>query len=223
MTLAVIQERLGHEFRDASLLRDALTHRSYGSPNNERLEFLGDSVVNCMVALALYRKFPFLPEGDLSRLRASLVSEPALAALADTLGVGPCLKLGGGEIKTGGGNRPSILADAVEALMGAVLMDGGFDAALAAVERVFAAPLAAVNPVTTGKDPKTLLQEYLQHRRMPLPKYGVAAIHGASHAQEFEVECVIDHLNLRTTGRGSSRRRAEQEAARLACEQVMRA
>lgn len=222
MSLANLQLALAHDFRDVSLLRTALIHRSHGSPNNERLEFLGDSVVNCAIALALYKKFPELPEGDLSRLRANLVSEPALASLADSLGIGAYLALGAGEVKTGGSHRPSILADALEALLGAVMLDGGFEAACIAVERVFAVPLAAVSPTTTVKDAKTLLQEYLQHRHLPLPKYDVVAIHGASHEQEFEVMCVLEHFNLRCTGRGSSRRRAEQEAARHAYEQVLR-
>ena len=201
-------------------MRRALTHRSFSATHNERLEFLGDSVVNCAVALALYRKFPDLPEGDLSRLRASLVSQPALARLAEDLDLGAHLALGEGEIKSGGAQRPSILSDGLEALLGAVLLDGGFDVALAVVEGVFKVPLATVSPVTAGKDAKTLLQELLQRKRMALPQYTVTTIRGEAHDQEFEVECVIEHLKVRCAGRGSSRRRAEQEAAQLAYQQA---
>jgi ribonuclease-3 len=214
--LKAVEQSFEYEFKDGSLLRRALTHRSYGTLHNERLEFLGDSVVNCVIALALYQKFPDLPEGELSRLRASLVSESALAALADTLRLSSYLALGEGEIKSGGGRRPSILADALEAIIGAVLLDGGFDAARQVVHAIFRSPLASINPLTTGKDAKTLLQELLQRRHQALPQYAVSAIRGEAHQQEFEVECVIEHLHIRCKGTGSSRRRAEQEAARLA-------
>jgi ribonuclease-3 len=216
MEINVLQRRLGYEFQDRDLLRRALTHRSHGAVHNERLEFLGDSVVNCTIALALYQKFPDLPEGELSRLRASLVSQPALAALAESLALGDYLALGDGELKSGGGRRPSILSDALEAVLGAVLLDGGFEAAQQVVQGIFDAALVSINPSTTGKDAKTLLQEWLQRKRQVLPQYAVVAIHGEAHEQEFEVECVIEHLNIRCTGRGVSRRRAEQEAARLA-------
>ena len=211
-----VQRRIGYTFGDTALLKRALTHRSYSTAHNERLEFLGDSVLNCAIALALYRKFPDLPEGELSRLRASLVSQPALAVLAEQLQLSGCLALGEGELKSGGAQRPSILSDALEAVLGAVLLDSGFEAACKVVEVVFAAPLSSINPATTGKDPKTLLQELMQRKRQTLPQYAVAAIRGEAHEQEFEVECVIPHLNIRCTGTGSSRRRAEQEAARLA-------
>jgi ribonuclease III len=216
MVLEAVQQRIGYEFKDGTLLRRALTHRSFSTAHNERLEFLGDSVVNCAIALALYQKFPALPEGELSRLRASLVSQPALAAVAEKLSLGSCLALGEGELKSGGGQRPSILSDALEAVLGAILLDGGFDAARQVVDSIFSTALASISPDTTGKDAKTLLQELLQRKRQPLPQYAVAAIHGEAHEQEFEVECVIAHLNIRCTGKGSSRRRAEQEAARLA-------
>ena len=214
--LTAVQQGLGYTFRDCDLLRRALTHRSHSAAHNERLEFLGDSVVNCAVALALYRKFPQLPEGELSRLRASLVSQPALAAVGEHLELNRYLALGEGELKSGGARRPSILSDALEAVLGAVMLDGGFEAAREAVDRVFKTALTSINPDTTGKDAKTLLQELMQSKRMPLPQYSVAAIRGEAHEQEFEVECVIAHLNLRCTGKGSSRRRAEQEAARQA-------
>jgi ribonuclease III len=218
MSLDRVQQSIGYEFRDGTLLRRALTHRSFSAAHNERLEFLGDSVLNCAVALALYQKFPQLPEGELSRLRASLVSQPALAALAEPLALGKCLALGEGELKSGGAQRPSILSDTLEALLGAVLLDGGFDAARGVIERVFSVPLASISPQSAGKDAKTRLQELLQRQRQPLPLYTVTAIRGEAHEQEFEVECVIAHLNIRCSGRGSSRRRAEQEAARLAFE-----
>jgi ribonuclease-3 len=215
-TLEAVQQGIGYQFRDSALLRRALTHRSHSAAHNERLEFLGDSVVNCTIALALYQKFPELPEGELSRLRASLVSQPSLAALAEHLQLSRYLLLGEGELKSGGGRRPSILSDALEALLGAVMLDGGFEAARAVVEGIFEGALAAVSPDTIGKDAKTLLQELLQRKRLPLPQYTVAAIRGEAHEQEFEVECVISHLNIRCAGKGSSRRRAEQAAARLA-------
>ena len=214
--MEAVQQSFGYAFRDGDLLRRALTHRSHGAVHNERLEFLGDSVVNCTIALALYQKFPELPEGELSRLRASLVSQPALAALAENLRLSSHLALGDGELKSGGGRRPSILSDALEAVLGAVLLDGGFDAARQVVDGIFRNSLASINPATTGKDAKTLLQELLQRKRLALPQYAVAAIRGEAHEQEFEVECVIEHLNIRCTGKGSSRRRAEQEAAQLA-------
>lgn len=213
MEIMEVQRRLGYQFNNSDLLRRALTHRSHGTVHNERLEFLGDSVVNCTIALALYQKFPHLPEGELSRLRASLVSQPALATLAESLDLGRHLALGDGELKSGGGRRPSILSDALEAVLGAVLLDGGFEAARQVVYGIFKAPLASINPSTTGKDAKTLLQEWLQRKRQALPRYAVVAIRGEAHEQEFEVECVLEHLNIRSTGKGVSRRRAEQEAA----------
>ena len=222
MEIRALQQRLGYEFKERDLLRRALTHRSHSAVHNERLEFLGDSVVNRTIALALYRKFPELPEGELSRLRASLVSQPALAALAESLSLGSYLALGDGELKSGGGQRPSILSDALEAVLGAVLLDGGFEAARLVVQGIFDAALVSINPSTTGKDAKTLLQEWLQRKRQALPHYAVVAIHGEAHEQEFEVECVIEHLNIRCTGKGVSRRRAEQEAAQLAYQQAQR-
>ena len=220
MALKAVEHSFGYAFKDGGLLRRALTHRSHGAVHNERLEFLGDSVVNCAIALALYQKFSELPEGELSRLRASLVSQPALAALAENLGLSRHLALGEGELKSGGARRPSILSDALEAVLGAVLLDGGFDAACQVVHGIFKSSLVSINPVTTGKDAKTLLQELLQRKHQSLPLYTVAAIRGEAHEQEFEVECMIEHLNIRCTGKGSSRRRAEQEAARQAYERA---
>jgi ribonuclease-3 len=217
-----LQRRLGYCFTNAGLLRHALTHRSFAAEHNERLEFLGDSVVNCVVAQELYQKFPDQPEGELSRLRASLVSEPALAGLADQIDLGSALFLGEGELKSGGRQRPSILSDALEAVVGAAFIDGGFAAARQTVMHVFGPSLNAIDPATSGKDSKTLLQEFLQGKHLPLPCYTVIAIHGEAHDQRFEVECAIASLNIRCNGGGTSRRRAEQEAARLACEQAVR-
>lgn len=217
-----LQRSLGYCFNDAKLLRHALTHRSFAAEHNERLEFLGDSVVNCIVAQVLYQKFPELPEGELSRLRASLVSEPALAGLADQIDLGSALFLGEGELKSGGRQRPSILSDALEAVIGAAFIDGGFAAARQTVMHVFGPSLDAIDPATSGKDSKTLLQEFLQGKHLPLPCYTVIAIHGEAHDQRFEVECFIESLGIRCSGCGTSRRRAEQEAARLACTKAMR-
>ena len=222
MDLEGFSHRIGCHFSDPGLLLRALTHRSYSTANNERLEFLGDSVVNCTVALELYHKFPQLSEGDLSRLRASLVSQPSLFAIARHFGFGDQLLLGEGELKSGGARRPSILADAVEAVIGAAFLDGGFDQARTLVRTLFAAALDTIDPSTTGRDPKTLLQEFLQGRRIALPNYAVIAIRGEAHEQRFEVECVIPELDIRSLGEGTSRRSAEQDAARRAYELAAR-
>jgi ribonuclease-3 len=222
MSLEDFSRSLGYVFRDRDLLIRALTHRSHGAAHNERLEFLGDSVVNCAVALELYCKFPDLTEGELSRLRASLVSQPTLAAIAKAYRIGENLKLGEGELKSGGPQRPSILADALEAVMGAVFIDGGFDAAASVAHTLFSSALADIDPATTGKDAKTLLQEYLQSRKLPLPRYSVLTVSGEAHEQLFHVECEIAQLNIRSQGEGTSRRSAEQQAARAAYECVLR-
>lgn len=222
MDLDGFSRSLGYRFNDPDLLLRALTHRSFSSGHNERLEFLGDSVVNCAVALQLYRKFPDLTEGELSRLRASLVSQPSLAAIAVVADFGRYLRLGEGELRSGGARRPSMLADAVEAVIGATFLDGGYDAAYGLVEVLFRDPLHKIDPRTTGKDAKTLLQEYLQSRRLPLPLYTVIVIRGEAHEQLFEVECEITQLDIRSRGEGSSRRSAEQEAAQSAYEQAIR-
>jgi ribonuclease-3 len=215
-----LEERVGYRFSRPELLEQALTHRSHGTPHNERLEFLGDSVLNCVIAAELYQRFGELPEGDLSRLRARLVRQEALHQIALELGLGEHLRLGEGEMKSGGSTRPSILADAFEALIGAIFLDGGFASVGDAVKRVYRALLAGLDPQDLGKDPKTLLQELLQARRIALPQYAVLATRGAAHSQNFEVECVIPALSVRTTGSGSNRRAAEQEAALRAFEQV---
>ena len=209
---------IGHRYNQPELLRRALTHRSHGASNNERLEFLGDSVVNCAVALELYHKFPELTEGELSRLRANLVNQQSLAAVARRFDFGAQLKLGEGEVRSGGSRRPSILADAVEAVIGAAFLDAGFEAARRVVRTLLGDEIDAIDPALSGKDPKTLLQEHLQGRRMALPQYAVVATRGEAHEQLFEVECVVPELNIRSLGAGTSRRSAEQEAARQAYE-----
>jgi ribonuclease-3 len=214
---------IGHRFADPELLRRALTHRSYGASHNERLEYLGDSVLNCVVALELYHKFPRLPEGELSRLRAHLVNQQSLAASAQQFALGDRLLLGEGEQKSGGARRPSMLADAVEAVVGAAFLDGGFEAARRVVRTLLGEALDSIDPAVSGKDPKTMLQEYLQARRLALPQYAVVATRGEAHEQQFQVECVIPELNIRSRGEGASRRSAEQEAAREAYELATRA
>lgn len=214
---------IGHRFADAELLRRALTHRSYGASHNERLEYLGDSVVNCVVALELYHRFPALPEGELSRLRANLVNQNSLAAIAQRFAFGEHLRLGEGEMKSGGARRPSILADSVEAVIGAAFLDGGFEAARGVVRVLLGSALDSIDPATSGKDPKTLLQEFLQARKLALPQYSVVATRGEAHEQHFQVECVIAGLGIRSLGEGASRRSAEQEAAREAYELATRA
>lgn len=211
-----LEAALGHDFGRPELLRQALTHRSFGSPHNERLEFLGDSVLNCSIAADLYQRFPEMKEGELSRLRASLVRQETLADIARSLALGDFLNLGEGEVKSGGAGRPSILADALEAIVGAIHVDAGFDVARSVIERLYAPAMSRIDLADTGKDPKTALQEILQGRHLPLPRYGLLATHGEAHAQEFEVECVIQELGVRSTGRGGSRRIAEQQAAQRA-------
>ena len=178
-------------------------------------------MLNCVIAHALYQRLPDAPEGDLSRLRASLVNQATLAALARDLGLGEQLALGEGELRSGGAERPSILADALEAVLGAVFLDGGYAAVEASIERVFGGSFATMASVDNGKDPKTTLQELLQGRRLALPEYRVAHVHGEAHRQEFEVECRIGSLGIVTSGRGTSRRHAEQSAAGAAIDRLM--
>ena len=211
-----LETALGHRFGNAELLRQALTHRSHSSPNNERLEFLGDAVLNCVVASLLYQRFTGLREGDLSRQRANLVRQEALAQVAQGLALGDHLRLGEGELKSGGFRRPSILADALEAVIGAIYLDAGFDAARMVIERLLQPLLEQLDPRDSGKDPKTALQELLQAQRQPLPQYALLGTRGEAHAQEFEIECAIPSLSIRALGGGSSRRAAEQAAAREA-------
>lgn len=213
MPSTALRDRLGYAFRRPELLAQALTHRSYGAHHNERLEFVGDAVLNCVVAAALYARFPQVPEGDLSRFRAHLVNRDTLARLAGALALGGAIRLGEGEQRSGGPGRPSILADALEAVFGAVFLDGGYDAARAAIEAVFADDFAALDPANLGKDPKTRLQEWLQARRIAVPEYAVTATAGEAHAQTFTVECRVPALGLTAIGEGLSRRAAEQAAA----------
>jgi len=215
-----LQQDIAYRFSDQGLLVQALTHRSYGAMHNERLEFLGDSVLNCVIAAELFERFGALPEGELSRLRAHLVRQQALHGIAQALALGDQLQLGEGELKSGGSARPSILADAFEALVGAIFVDGGFAAAHEAVRRLYQPLLSSLDPQALGKDAKTLLQELLQARQIALPQYSVLATRGAAHKQSFEVECLIPQLSVRTTGSGSSRRTAEQEAAMRAYERL---
>lgn len=208
-----IGQRLGHSFRQPELLRQALTHRSFGTPHNERLEFIGDAVLNCVVALALYERFPQMPEGELSRTRAHLVNRDMLAQVARRLDLGAELRLGEGELRSGGAERGSILADALEAVFGAVFLDAGFVAARDVIDTVYADVLRDADPAALGKDPKTRLQEWLQARHINVPDYLVIATTGEAHAQQFAVECRIPALGVVTTGTGTNRRAAEQDAA----------
>ncbi|HYP68914.1 MAG TPA: ribonuclease III [Thiobacillaceae bacterium] len=219
---ALLVRHLGYRFNEPALLRQALTHRSAGIPHNERLEFLGDSVLNCSIAKALFDQFPELPEGTLSRLRANLVRQESLADIALDLKLGEHLLMGEGELKSGGFRRPSILADALESIFGAIFLDGGFEAVRGVVLRLFNFKLGEIDPKVSGKDAKTQLQEWLQGHRYPLPDYQLAGTEGEAHDQEFIVTCAIPSLKLSTEGRGRSRRAAEQEAARLALDQVER-
>jgi ribonuclease-3 len=204
---------LGHRFASADLLWRALTHRSAGTPHNERLEFLGDAVLNFLVAEAIYHRFPTAREGQLSRLRARLVNEDTLARVARSLALGRLLRLGEGELKSGGRERESILADALEAVLGAIYLDGGIQSAREVVGRILAPDMEALSPGEALKDPKTRLQEWLQGRGMSLPSYSVLAVEGEAHEQMFTVRCSVRALGAEAQARGRSRRSAEQEAA----------
>lgn len=204
---------LGHPFGREDLLHQALTHRSVGAVNNERLEFLGDALLGCVIAEALIGRFPQADEGSLSRMRASLVKRESLAEIARGLKLGDFLRLGAGELRTGGHARDSILADALEAVLGAVYLDSGFSRARGVVLALFQAPIDRLTETHAGKDPKTRLQELLQARHRPIPDYAVVSIGGAQHAQSFTVSCVLPDDGRMSRGEGSSRRRAEQAAA----------
>jgi ribonuclease III len=223
MPQSPLESRLRYEFRNAELLRQALTHRSHSATHNERLEFLGDSVLNCAVAALLFQRFGKLDEGDLSRVRANLVKQQSLYEIAQALNIADGLRLGEGELRSGGFRRPSILADALEAIFGAIFLDGGFDAAQTVIKRLYVPILDHIDPRTLGKDSKTLLQEYLQGHKIALPTYTVVATHGAAHNQQFEVECTVPKLDVKVSGSGASRRAAEQAAAKKALDEVMAA
>lgn len=211
--LEALQQRLGHRFAQPPLLVRALTHRSFGADHNERLEFLGDAVLSAAVSAQLYERFAGSDEGDLTRVRAHLVREDSLHRVALALGLPEVLWLSDGEARGGGAQRPSILADALEALIGAVFLDGGFEPAQALVRRLFGELIAGTDAGSWSKDAKTELQEWLQARKLPVPAYRIVATRGQAHAQTFEVECAVVTLGLAEQGRGRSRRAAEQEAA----------
>lgn len=215
-----LETRLGYHFVEADLLKRAITHRSAASRHNERLEFLGDSILSLVIAEALYHRFPEVSEGDMSRMRATLVREKTLAELAREFDLGEYLILGPGELKSGGFRRESILADTVEAIIGAIYLDAGMDAIRDLLLQWYAQRLEEIRPGVEQKDPKTRLQELLQGRRKPLPSYAVVRVKGEAHNQEFTVQCEIDGLQEAIVGIGSSRRKAEQAAAEKALEQL---
>ncbi len=220
--IAKLVSQLEYEFRQLDLLTEALTHRSAAARNNERLEFLGDSVLNFVIASELYHLYPDSPEGDLSRLRASLVKKEGLALIAHDLELGEYLILGSGELKSGGYRRDSILADTVEAIFGAVYLDGGFDACKQLIIRLYRKQLDNIPDVSLLKDPKTRLQELLQARKISLPAYNIIDVSGKAHQQVFIVSCAIDELGILARGKAGSRRKAEQLAAEKAITEVER-
>lgn len=218
--LDALQRRLGYRFTSGALLVRALTHRSFGAEHNERLEFLGDAVLSSAVSSLLYERFAGGDEGDLTRVRAHLVREDSLHRLALSLGLPEAMRLSEGELRGGGAQRPSILADALEAIIGAVFLDGGYEPAAALVRRLMGDVIATSEVDAWTKDAKTELQEWLQARKLPVPAYRIAATRGEKHAQTFEVECAVPTLGLAQQGEGRSRRAAEQEAARRMLEQL---
>lgn len=215
-----LAKKLDYKFKDSKFLKIALTHRSKSVDNNERMEFLGDAVVNFVIAEILYQQFPKASEGDLSRFRATLVNRDTLADLAKEFDMGQYLILGPGEMRSGGNERSSILSCAMEAVIGAVYMDGGFDAARACIVKWYQPWLQNLSNAADHKDPKTLVQEYLQSQRMPLPIYTVEEIEGEAHQQRFTVSCQVEGSDKKTYGKGTSRRRAEQDAAQLMIEKL---
>ena len=212
--LDALQQRLGYRFAQQSLLARALTHRSAGADHNERLEFLGDAVLQTAVSAVLYERFAGSDEGDLTRVRAHLVREDSLHRVALSIGLPAVLRLSDGEARGGGAQRPSILADALEAVIGATFLDGGYASAHAMVEGLFGETIATTEVDGWSKDAKTELQEWLQARRLSVPAYRIVATRGQAHAQTFDVECAVESLGLAEHGEGKSRRVAEQEAAR---------
>jgi len=218
--LAALQDSLGYRFEHGALLQRAVTHRSFGADHNERLEFLGDTVLGLAVSTVLFERFGASDEGDLSRVRASLVRQDSLHRMALLLGLPSVLRLGEGELRSGGAQRPSILADAFEAILGAVYLDGGYSAAEGIVRRLFDPVLQQADWRTLGKDPKTELQEWLQARRLAVPVYRITATHGEAHRQRFDVQCEVAELQVSAQGTGASRRAAEQVAARTLLERL---
>ena len=215
-----LQTRLGHRWLQPALLQRALTHRSHGADHNERLEFLGDSVLSTAISRLLYNRYGDSAEGDLTRVRAHLVREDSLHRIALELDLPGLVRLSDGEAKGGGAQRPSILADALEALIGAVFIDAGYEAAAGVVQRLFGPLIDSTDLARWAKDPKTELQEWLQGRKLPVPAYRIVATRGQAHAQTFEVECAVSALSLAERGEGRSRRSAEQEAARRLLDQL---
>ena len=213
-------KKLEYAFNDIGLLDEALTHRSFAARNNERLEFLGDGILNFVIAHELYKLYPDVQEGDLSRLRANLVNKETLAEIAKELDLGNVIKLGSGELKSGGFRRPSILADTVESILGAVYCDGGFEVCRNLIVRLYADKLSSPVDLQGLKDPKTRLQELLQSRSYPLPDYQVVNITGQAHSQVFHLKCSIEQMNIEVKGEGKSRRKAEQIAAEKAIAEV---
>lgn len=217
-SFSALFQRLGHRFDDISLLETALTHRSFSALNNERLEFLGDSILNFVIAESIFQKFPFASEGELTRLRANLVSGKSLANVAIQLELDDFLKMSAGEYRSGGTKRPSIQADVVEAIIAAIYLDSGFEKAKQCVLTWFSTRLSTLSLVDIQKDSKTRLQEYLQSRKYSPPNYAVLSVEGEPHQQTFHVECTVKPLDVKTNASGSSRRQAEQNAANLALE-----
>ncbi|WP_018982979.1 ribonuclease III [Salinimonas chungwhensis] len=215
-----LSRALGYTFNDESLLAQALTHRSAAKTHNERLEFLGDAVLGMVVADALYKTFPSVPEGKLTRMRSTLVKGDTLAEMAKEANVGELLRLGQGELKSGGHRRSSILADAMEAILGAIYLDAGLETVRRVILSLWDSRIQALDPNEHPKDNKTRLQEFLQSRRVPLPVYEVVNITGKDHAQTFEVGCSVSEFDLTVTASGNSRRKAEQQAAKLMLEKV---
>jgi len=218
--LETLQRRIGHRFGDPRLLTRALTHRSFGADHNERLEFLGDAVLSLAISQLLFERFGGSDEGDLTRVRAHLVREDSLHRMALQLALPEVLNLGEGEARGGGAQRASILADALEALIGATFVDGGFDAARSFVKGLFGEIIATTDVASWSKDAKTELQEWLQARHVPVPSYRITATHGQAHAQTFEVECDVPSLGWRATGGGRSRRQAEQASAQQLLDRI---
>lgn len=214
--LQALEKVLDYEFKDKALLELALTHRSFHGNNNERLEFLGDSILNFIVAELLFKKFSDLDEGDLSRLRSQLVKESTLSEIGAAINIGEYLKLGEGELKSAGWRRPSIMADGVEAIIGALFMDGGIDASHLFITKSYQDRINSINPREIHKDPKSILQEFLQSKKIALPFYEIISIKGEAHSQFFKVNCSISELKLSSEGEGTSRKVAEQMAAQVA-------
>lgn len=220
MNLDKLQRKLNYQFNNLNLLEKALTHRSYHANNNERLEFIGDSILNFVIAAALFKRFDKLTEGELTRVRAQLVNQDCLAGLAFELNLSEQMRLGEGELKSGGFRRPSILADALEAIFGAIYLDSDILQAQSVILMIYANLLENINPKELAKDAKSFLQEKTQAQKLGVPQYNVLQIEGEAHQQTFYVECLISDLKIRTTGVGSSRRQAEQNAAKAALEQI---